>query len=54
MLELEEDNDGFTTPNPWKRVAIGSPKKDGDEMKRENGRFIYRREVGGEIKVRFM
>ena len=37
MLELEEDNDGFTTPNPWKRVAIGSPKKDGDEMKREKG-----------------
>ena len=54
LLEFEEANDGFTTPNPWKRVAIGSPKKDGDEMKRENGRFIYRREVGGEIKVRFM
>ena len=44
LLEFEEANDGFTTPNPWKRVAIGSPKKDGNE------RFIYGREMDGEIK----
>ena len=34
LLEFEEANDGFTTPNPWKRVAaIGSYHPRKMEMK---------------------
>ena len=45
LLEWEEENDGVTTPNPWKRVAaIGSyhPRKMEMKMKIQTERMgIY-------------
>lgn len=50
--ELDGDK-GVTAPNPWKRVAIGSEKKNGNEGLKKKSMNI-REKVGGEIKEEFI